>query len=210
MYTKLKRKTPFVAMSLPIPMFNKLKKGSLARALGQSTIPISLRTYLGLSMSVFVASSIVEIVAPYKQVKVGCRVIKQVISMPFFFCCLTLDKITEPFEKMAFGQTIPMDVLNLMGTVPITPYIKIIDKIRGLEEQSQSAQSPCNLDSLTEETLKRYKELFPNLEPEDDMMSSLLSTKADFEKTMGSAAKSTKSDNIISIPAPIYKTGGKL
>jgi hypothetical protein len=184
-YSQVKRKSPFIIMS--IPMFQELKRGALARAIGQATIPIKLTTYAGLAMPVFVASCIVEMVVPYKGVKMGCRVTKQVVGFPFLVCCLTIDRISQPFEEMGFDQSIPIDANNLMGTMPTRSDIAMLDDITGLKEQ---AQYPGNLESWSEKTLDKCEELLKT----DDMMSSLASTVSDFEQTMGSAATSdTKS-----------------
>lgn len=181
-YSQVKRKSPFIVMS--VPMFHELKRGALARAIGQATIPIKLTTYAGLAMPVFVASCIVEMVVPYEGVKIGCRITKQVVGFPFLVCCLTIDKVTQPFEEMSFGQPIPIDANNLMGTMPTRSDIAMLDEISGLKEQ---AQYPGNLDSITEAPRKKCEELFPNLEP-DDMLSSLSSTVNDFEQAMVSDA----------------------
>lgn len=133
-------------------MFHELKRGALARAIGQTIIPIKLTTYAGLAMPVFVASSRVEMVVLYKSVKVGCRITKQVVGFPFLVCCLTIDKIAEPLEKMNFGQLIPIDANNLMGTLPTRSDISMLDELMGLKEQ---AQYLGNLDSLTEANHKK-------------------------------------------------------
>ena len=134
-------------------------------------------------MPVFVASSIVEMVVSYEGVKIGCRVTKQVVGFPFLMCCLTIDKVTQGFEKMSFGQTIPIDANNLMGTMPTKSDIVMLDEIAGFKDQ---AQYPGNLESINEATRKKCKKLFPDSEP-NDMLSSLSSTVNDFEQTMGSA-----------------------
>jgi hypothetical protein len=226
-YSQVKRKSPFVVMS--VPMFHELKRGALARAIGQATIPIKLTTYAGLAMPVFVASSIVEMVVPYKSVKVGCRITKQVVGFPFLVCCLTIDKITEPLEEMSFGQPIPIDANSLMGTMPTRSDIGMLDELMGLKEQ---AQYHGNLDSLTEATRKKCEELFPNLEP-DGMLSSLFETEAEFkniapdtpskmtakspsatvdefEQAMNSHSASAMGENMCPIQAPTYNPGATL
>jgi hypothetical protein len=181
-------------------MFHELKRGVLARAIGQATIPLKFTTYAGLAMPVFTASCIVEMVVPYESVKIGCRITKQVIGFPFLICCLTIDKVTQPFEKISFGQPIPIDANNLMGTMPTRSDIGMLDEIMGLKEQ---AQYPGNLGSITEATRKRCGELFPNLGP-DDMLSSVASTVDDFAQVMGSNATG---NNMSPIQAPIYNSG---
>ena len=178
-YTQVKRKFPFMIMS--VPMFEELKRGTLAGAIGLRTIPIKLTTYTGLSMPVFIASSIIEKVVPYESVKIGCRFTKQIVGLPFIFCCLVIDKVTEPLEEKIFGQTIPIDVNNFMGTMPTRSDIVTLDDITGLKEQ---AQYSGNLESISETTRKKWEDI---LKP-DDMMSSLSSTVADFEQAMGSVA----------------------
>ena len=123
----------------------------------------------------------IEMVVPYEGVKIGCRITKQVVGLPFILCCVAIEKVTESLEEKVFGQTIPIDINNLMGTMPTRSDIATLDEIAGLKDQ---AQYPGNLESINEATRKKCKELFPNSEP-NDMMSSLSSTVNDFEHTYG-------------------------
>jgi len=198
-YSQLKKKSPFVIMSFP--MFQELKRGALARAIGQGTIPLQLTTYFGISMPIVISASIIEMVVPYKSVKIGCRVTKQVVGAPFFVCCLTIDRITKPFEKIGFGEPIPIDANNLMGTMPTQSDIAMLDEITGLKKQAQYAG---NVESLSKKTLADYEEL---LEKEvRDMVSSAESTRTDFEKAIGI---SSAGDNDICQP-PTYNPGATL
>jgi hypothetical protein len=88
-------------------------------------------------MPVFVVSCIVEMIVPYKSIKIGCRVTKQVIGLPFLTCCLTINTIIQPFEKMGFGESIPIDINNLMGTMPTRSDITMLDELTGLKEQAE-------------------------------------------------------------------------
>ena len=195
-YSQVKKKSPVVIMSGP--MFHELKRGSLARAVGQATIPIQLSTYFGLSMPIFFASSMIEMVVPYEGVKIGCRITKQVVGLPFILCCVAIEKVTESLEEKVFGQTIPIDINNLMGTMPTRSDIATLDEIAGLKDQ---AQYPGNLESINEATRKKWEDLLK----QDDMMSSLSSTVADFEQAMGSSATG---DNICH--PPTYNPGTTL
>ena len=136
---------------------------------------------LCLSMPIFFASSMIEMVVPYEDVKIGCRITKQIVGLPLILCCVAIEKVTESLEERIFGQTIPIDANNLMGTMPTKSDIAMLDEIAGLKDQ---AQYPGNLESINEATRKKCKELFPNSEP-NDMMSSLSSTVNDFEHTYG-------------------------
>ncbi|MGK0329869.1 MAG: hypothetical protein ACJAXF_003371 [Polaribacter sp.] len=195
-YAQVKRKFPFIIMSKY--MFEELKRGALANAIGVTTIPIKLTTYTGLSMPVFVVSSIIEKVVPYESVKIGCRFTKRFVGLPFVICCVVIDKVTESFEEKFFGQTIPIDINNLMGTVPTRSDIATLDDITGLKEQ---AQYPHNLESISDTTRKKWEDILK----QDDMMSSLSSTTADFEQAMGSAATG---DNVCY--PPTYNPGTTL
>jgi hypothetical protein len=77
-------------------------------------------------MPVFVVSCIVEMIVPYKSIKIGCRVTKQVIGLPFLTCCLTINTIIQPFEKMGFGES-----------MPTRSDITMLDELTGLKEQAE-------------------------------------------------------------------------
>jgi hypothetical protein len=193
-YSQVKRKSPYLLMSLP--MFQELKRGALARAIGQTTIPLSLTTYLGIAMPFYAVSSILEMVVPYKNVKLTCFYSKKLIGLPFIICCVSIDKISRPFEQHFIGQPLPIDINNLMGTIPTKSDIEVLDKIMNLKQEVRSY--PGNLDMINDVTRKQYEKLFPN----DDIFSSIL---PDFDQPIDSSIiNSFKTDNISPIEVPEY------
>ena len=117
LYCGIKSKLPTLIF---LPLTNaELKRLAVYRMLGFSSAPFTIGAYLGFSLPCAVAFSMLEMYVPDK-FKLPCKVFKWTGGGLYYGVSYTIDHLTKGLEKKHFGNELPIDAQQTMGTIPTT------------------------------------------------------------------------------------------
>jgi hypothetical protein len=130
-YSRIKSKIPYVMMS-PFT-FSELTRLATYRVAGFASAPLTLPAILGFSMPCAVTFSMLEMYAPDK-LKFPCKCAKWTGGIVFYGVCSSVDYVTAGFETKRFGEPLPIDAPQLMGTLPKTNDVRELQKLKQLAD----------------------------------------------------------------------------
>ncbi len=130
-YSRIKSKIPYAIM---IPFtFSELTRLATYRIAGLASAPLTIPAILGFSMPCAVTFSMLEMYAPDK-FKFPCKCAKWTGGIVFYGVCSSVDFVTAGFETLKFGEPLPIDAPQLMGTLPKTNDVKELQKLKQLAD----------------------------------------------------------------------------
>lgn len=138
-YSKIKSKIPYAILS-PFT-FAELSRLAAYRIAGFTSAPITLSSIMGFSMHCAVTFSMLEMYAPDK-FKFPCKCAKQTGGIVFYGVCSSVDYLTAGIETKNFGQPLPMDAPQLMGTLPSKNDLKEFEEMKKLAESMLKKSNP--------------------------------------------------------------------
>jgi hypothetical protein len=130
-YSRIKSKIPYAVMS-PFT-FSELNRLATFRVAGLASAPLTLPAIIGFSMPCAVTFSMLEMYAPDK-FKLPCKCAKWTGGVVFYGVCSGIDYVTAGFETQMFGEPLPLDAPQLMGTLPAMNDIKELQKLKQLAD----------------------------------------------------------------------------
>ena len=130
-YSTIKSKIPYAIMS-PFT-FSELTRLATYRVAGFTSAPFTIPAILGFSMPCAVTFSMLEMYAPDK-FKLPCKCAKWTGGIVFYGVCSSIDYITAGFETQMFGETLPIDAPQLMGTLPKANDLRELQKLKQLAD----------------------------------------------------------------------------
>lgn len=130
-YSKIKSKVPYAILA-PFT-FSELTRLATYRAAGFASAPISIPAIIGFSMPCAVTFSMLEMYAPDK-FKFPCKCAKWTGGIVFYGVCSSVDYLTAGIEAKSFGEPLPMDAPQLMGTIPKMSDLEELQKLKKLAE----------------------------------------------------------------------------
>ena len=130
-YSRIKSKIPYAVMS-PFT-FSELNRLATFRVAGLASAPLTLPAIIGFSMPCAVTFSMLEMYAPDK-FKLPCKCAKWTGGIVFYGVCSGIDYVTAGFETQMFGEPLPLDAPQLMGTLPAMNDIKELQKLKQLAD----------------------------------------------------------------------------
>ena len=130
-YSRIKSKIPYVILS-PFT-FSELTRLATYRVAGLASAPLTISAIIGFSMPCAVTFSMLEMYAPDK-LKFSCKCAKWTGGIVFYGVCSSIDYVTAGFETQMFGETLPLDAPQLMGTLPKMNDIKDLQKLKQLAD----------------------------------------------------------------------------
>jgi hypothetical protein len=130
-YSKIKGKVPYVILS-PFTL-SELTRLATYRLAGFTSAPLTISALIGLSMPCAVTFSMLEMYAPEK-LKLPCKCAKWTGGLVFYGVCASVDYVTAGIETQTFGEPLPIDAPNLMGTLPKTTDLKELQKLQRLAD----------------------------------------------------------------------------
>jgi hypothetical protein len=113
--------------------FSELARLATYRVAGFASAPLTLPAIVGFSMPCAVTFSMLEMYAPDK-FKFPCKCAKWTGGIVFYGVCSSVDYVTAGFETQTFGEPLPMDAPQLMGTLPKTSDVKELQKLKKLAD----------------------------------------------------------------------------
>ena len=121
----LKSKHPFYShlkTKLPSGLFlcvtnMELKKLAVYRTLGYASAPFTGVSWVAISLPCAVTFSMLEMYSPDK-FKLPCKVMKWSGGCLYYGVCALIDAVSEPIEKKVFGDSLPIDAPQTLGTLP--------------------------------------------------------------------------------------------
>lgn len=137
-YSKIKGKVPYMILS-PIT-FSELARLASYRAAGFASAPVTLASVIGFSLPCAVTFAMLEMYAPDK-LKFPCKCAKWTGGAVFYGVCTSVDYLTAGIETKSFGQPLPIDAPQLMGTLPQK---SDIDELQNLKKLAQSLTQKSN------------------------------------------------------------------
>lgn len=138
-YAKIKGKIPYAILS-PFT-FAELTRLASYRIAGCTSAPLTLPAFIGFSMPCAVTFSMLEMYAPDK-FKFPCKCLKWSGGIVFYGVCSSVDYITSGIETKAFGQPLPMNAPQLMGTLPQKSDFEELKKWKRLAESITEKSPP--------------------------------------------------------------------
>jgi hypothetical protein len=132
LYSRIKSKVPYFLMA-PFT-FTELHRLAAYRIAGLATAPITLPALIGFSLPCALTFSMLEMYAPDNKFKFGCKFAKWTGGIGFYTLCYGVDSLSAGFETLVFGEQLPMDAPQLMGTLPTINDIKEAEKFKKLVE----------------------------------------------------------------------------
>ena len=138
-YSKVKGKIPYAILS-PFT-FAELTRLASYRVAGFTSAPFTISALIGFSMPCAVTFSMLEMYAPDK-FKFPCKCAKWTGGMVFYGVCSTVDYITAGIETKSFGQPLPIDAPQLMGTLPQKNDLDELKKLRELAKSITEKSNP--------------------------------------------------------------------
>jgi hypothetical protein len=90
---------------------------------------LTIGSLIGFSMPCAVTFSMAEMYVPDK-LKFPYKCVKWSESLSFYGVCSSVDYLTGNLEKKFFGEELPLDAPQLMGTLPILQYLDDLKKLR--------------------------------------------------------------------------------
>ena len=137
--TKIKSKIPYAILS-PFT-FAELSRLAAYRVTGFASTPITVSAIIGFSMPCAVTFSMLEMYAPDK-FKFPCKCAKWTGGLVFYGVCSSVDYLTAGIETTSFGQPLPMDAPQLMGTLLNKNDLKELQKVKKLAESMLQKSNP--------------------------------------------------------------------
>lgn len=128
-YSKIKSKIPYAILS-PFT-FAELSRLAAYRVAGFASAPLTIPALIGFSMPCAVTFSMLEMYAPDK-FKFPCKCVKWTGGVIFYGVCSSVDYLTAGIETKSFGETLPIDAPELMGTLPNKNDLNELRKLKGL------------------------------------------------------------------------------
>jgi len=130
-YSRIKSKIPYAVMS-PFT-FSELARLATYRVAGFASAPLTLPAIIGFSMPCAVTFSMLEMYAP-DRLKLPCKCAKWTGGIVFYGVCSSIDYLTAGFETQMFGEPLPLDAPQLMGTLPKMNDLKELKKLKELAD----------------------------------------------------------------------------
>lgn len=130
-YTKIKGKIPYIILC-PFT-FAELTRLAAHRVLGFTSAPFTFPALIGFSMPCAVTFSMLEMYVPDK-FKFPCKCAKWSGGIVFYGLCSSIDFLTADIETKFFGQPLPIDAPQLMGTLPERTDWEDVRKLHKLAE----------------------------------------------------------------------------
>jgi hypothetical protein len=130
-YSRIKSKIPYAIMS-PFT-FSELTRLATYRAAGFASAPLTISAIIGFSMPCAVTFAMLEMYAPDK-FKFPCKCAKWTGGIVFYGVCSSVDYVTAGFETKRFGEPLPIDAPQLMGTLPKMSDLKNLQKYKQLAD----------------------------------------------------------------------------
>lgn len=141
-YSKAKAKLPFLILS-PFT-FAELARLATYRVAGFASAPLTIGGFIGFSMPCAVTFSMLEMYAPDK-FKFPCKFAKWTGGIVFYGVCSSVDYITSGIETKKFGQPLPIDAPQLMGTLPNMNDLEELRKLKKLADSIVDKSNPLNI-----------------------------------------------------------------
>ena len=138
-YSKIKGKVPYAILS-PFT-FAELARLATYRAAGFTSAPFSIPAFIGFSMPCAVTFSMLEMYAPDK-FKFPCKCAKWSGGIVFYGVCAGVDYLTADIETKSFGQPLPIDAPQLMGTLPQKSDLDELRKLKSLADSITKKSNP--------------------------------------------------------------------
>ena len=142
LYSKIKAKLPY-ALLTPFT-FEELARLGAYRAAGFTSAPLTMGGIIGFSMPCAVAFSMLEMYAPDK-FKFPCKCAKWSGGIVFYGVSATIDVMSKGLETKYFGQPLPIDAPQLMGTLPSMADLNELKKLQKLASSMTEKSNPLNL-----------------------------------------------------------------
>lgn len=143
-YSKIKSKIPYAILS-PFT-FAELSRLAAYRVAGFASAPITMSAIIGFSMPCAVTFSMLEMYAPDK-FKFPCKCAKWTGGLVFYGVCSSVDYLTAGIETKSFGQPLPLDAPQLMGTLPNKNDLKELQEVKKLAESMLQKSNPLTTDN---------------------------------------------------------------
>lgn len=148
-YAKIKGKVPYAILS-PFT-FAELARLGAYRVAGFTSASLTLPAVIGFSMPCAVTFAMLEMYAPDK-FKFPCKCFKWAGGAIFYGVCASVDYATAGIETKAFGQPLPIDAPQLMGTLPTKNDLKELRKLQALADSMTKKSNPLStLSTLGED-----------------------------------------------------------
>ena len=145
-YSKVKGKLPYAILS-PFT-FAELARLGIYRLAGYTSAPFTIPAIIGFSMPCAVTFSMLEMYAPDK-FKFPCKCAKWTGGIIFYGVCSGVDYVTSGIETKIFGQPLPIDAPQLMGTLPQRGDLDELRKLKALADSIMEKSNPqATLDGL--------------------------------------------------------------
>lgn len=128
-YRKIKSKLPS-ALLTPFT-FGELSRLASYHLAGLASAPLTMGGFIGFSIPCAVTFSMLEMYAPDK-FKFPYKFAKWTGGIVFDGVCSSVDSITVGLENKCFGEKLPIDAPQLMGTLPKMDDINELKKMNGL------------------------------------------------------------------------------
>lgn len=138
-YTKIKGKVPYAILT-PFT-FSELARLGAYRAAGFASAPLTLPAFIGFSMPCAITFAMLEMYAPDK-FKFPCKCLKWTGGAVFYGVCAGVDYATAGIETKTFGQPLPIDAPQLMGTLPAKKDLDELRKLKALAESMMEKSNP--------------------------------------------------------------------
>lgn len=138
-YSKIKAKIPYAILS-PFT-FSELARLATYRVAGFASAPLTIGGFIGFSMPCAVTFSMLEMYAPDK-FKFPCKCAKWTGGIVFYGVCSSVDYLTAGIETKSFGEPLPIDAPQLMGTLPNKNDLNELRKLKKLAESITQKSNP--------------------------------------------------------------------
>ena len=130
-YSKIKGKIPYAILA-PFT-WGELSRLAAYRVAGFISAPITMSAVIGFSLPCAVTFSMLEMYVPDK-FKFPCKCAKWSGGIAFYGVCSAVDFVSAGFETKVFGEPLPIDAPQLMGTLPSTNDIEELGQTKKLLE----------------------------------------------------------------------------
>lgn len=130
-YSKIKSKVPY-ALLTPFT-FSELSRLASYRLAGFASAPLTIGGFIGFSMPCALTFAMLEMYVPNK-FKFPCKCAKWSGGIVFYGVCSSVDYLTAGLENKCFGEELPIDAPQLMGTHPKMDDINELKKLKILAE----------------------------------------------------------------------------
>ena len=141
-YSKIKAKIPYAILT-PFT-FYELARLATYRAAGFASAPLTIGGFIGFSMPCAVTFSMLEMYAPDK-FKFPWKCAKWTGGIIFYGVCTSVDYITSGIETKKFGQPLPIDAPQLMGTLPNRNDLDELRKLKKLASSMIEKSNPLTM-----------------------------------------------------------------